>query len=85
MNSIEQLKTITECNIIFIDKNNLKNYILHDYPLHNGYEYLSAVHKADYLRTYFMNFYGGGYSDIKKTTGSWKKSFEDLYNSDNWI
>ena len=32
-----------------------------------------------------MNFYGGGYSDIKKPSGSWKKGFEDLKNSDKWI
>lgn len=85
INSIEQLKAITECNVILIDKNNLNNYILPEYPLHPSYQYLSEVHKADYLRTYLMHFYGGGYSDIKQTTGSWKKSFEDLYNSDKWI
>jgi len=33
-----------------------------------------------------MNFYGGGYSDIKKTTGSWVDSFNELHNTNNkWI
>ena len=32
-----------------------------------------------------MHFHGEGYSDIKKTTGSWRKSFDSLYNSDKWI
>jgi hypothetical protein len=32
-----------------------------------------------------MNFYGGGYSDIKKTTGSWVDSFNKLNNSNYWI
>ena len=32
-----------------------------------------------------MNFYGGGYSDIKCTTGSWKQHFLNLQNSDKWI
>jgi hypothetical protein len=32
-----------------------------------------------------MNFHGGGYSDIKCTTGSWKQSFLDLKNSDKWM
>lgn len=85
LNSINQLKEVTECNIVFIDKNNLNEYILEEHPLHEAYKYLSAVHKSDYLRTYFMNFYGEGYCDIKKTTGSWKQSFNDLYNSDAWI
>ena len=85
INALDNIKQISECNIIFITKETLDNYILPNYPLHEGYKYLSATHKADYLRTYFMNFYGGGYSDIKKTTGSWINSFNQLYNSDYWI
>jgi hypothetical protein len=82
---LEQLKEKYECNVILITTHNLNEYIKKEHPLHPAYEYLSETHKADYLRTYFMNFYGGGYSDIKKTTGSWKKSFEDLRNSEYWI
>ena len=33
----------------------------------------------------FIKAIGEGYCDIKKTTGSWKQSFNDLYNSDAWI
>ena len=83
--NVEQLKEISECDVILIKKNDVNKYILNDHPLHSAYEYLSETHKADYLRTYFMNFYGGGYSDIKKTTGSWKKSFDNLEKSDKWI
>lgn len=32
-----------------------------------------------------MRFHGGGYSDIKKTKGSWIESFVKLKKSDNWI
>ena len=86
LNSIEKLKEISECNIILITNKNLKEYILPFVPLHPSYEYLSFTHRSDYLRTYFMHFYGGGYSDIKCTTGSWKSSFDELYNSNNfWI
>lgn len=84
--SIEQLIHTSECKVILVTMENLHEYILPDTPLHPSYEFLSETHKADYLRTYFMNFYGGGYSDIKKTTGSWKKAFTDLKNSDTyWI
>jgi hypothetical protein len=83
--SIEQLKNTTKCNVLFIDKHNIGKYIFKDIPLHPAYEYLSAVHRSDYLRTYFMNFYGGGYCDIKQTSGSWKESFVSLKNSDYWI
>jgi hypothetical protein len=82
---LTNLRKVSECNVILITKDNLKDYILNDVPLHPTFKYLSETHKADYLRTYFMNFYGGGYSDIKQTTGSWIKSFNDLKNSDYWI
>jgi hypothetical protein len=71
--------------VILVTKANLHEYILPEHPLHEAYQYLSETHKADYLRTYFMNFYGGGYSDIKRTTGSWIDSFHSLNNSDYWI
>jgi hypothetical protein len=32
-----------------------------------------------------MNFYGGGYSDLKCTTDSWINSFNEIINSDKWI
>jgi hypothetical protein len=86
LKSLENLKKVSECNVILVTKNDIPKYILKEAPLHPAYEYLSETHKADYLRTYFMNFYGGGYSDIKKTTGSWRQSFDNLIKSDNmWI
>jgi hypothetical protein len=65
---------------------NLQEYILPQEPLHPAYEYLCLTHKADYLRTYFMNFHGGGYSDIKQTKGNWSASFDELNNDDSkWV
>ena len=80
------LKTLknTGFNVILVTPNNLDNYILKDYPLHRGYQYLSEVHKADYLRCYFMNFYGGGYSDIKRINESWIEHYNKLIKSDYW-
>jgi hypothetical protein len=85
VNCLEQLKATTNCEVILVTKDTLPNYILPDHPLHEAYQYLSETHKADYLRTYFMNFYGGGYTDIKYTTGSWTPAFDDLHNSDAWM
>lgn len=84
-NCLEQLKKVSECDVVLVTPKNLHKYILEEAPLHESYSYLSETHKADYLRTYFMNFHGGGYSDIKCTTGSWKQSFLELENSDKWI
>jgi len=83
LNCLEQLRQITECNIILVTKDNLNEYILPEHPLHEGYPYLSPTHRADYLRTYFMHFHGGGYSDIKIPTGSWKQAFEDILQDKN--
>jgi hypothetical protein len=53
-------------------------------PRHPAYPYLSETHKADYLRTCYMHFYGGAYSDVKKTTGSWRPAI-DAINEDESI
>jgi hypothetical protein len=74
----------TGLNVILITKDDLDQYIQE--PLHEGFQYLSETHKADYLRTYFMHFYGGGYSDIKHTSESWLNANEELNNDpDLWI
>lgn len=86
-NRINGLKTMKEnlnVDIKLIDKNNLNDYIIPEHPLHDGYKYLSLNHKSDYLRCYFMNFYGGGYSDIKPFSkeNNWSQCF-DIINSNN--
>jgi hypothetical protein len=82
---IEQFQHVSGMKITLVTQDNLHEYILPDQPLHSGYPYLSFTHRADYLRTYFMHFYGGGYSDIKETTGSWLTHFDELQNSDKWM
>ena len=81
---LHQLKQVSQCNIILVTPRILDKFILKEHPLHPSFNYLSETHKADYLRTYFMRFHGGGYSDIKKTTGSWVESFENIRKSDKW-
>lgn len=83
--SLKSLYNRSGVDIIFITNQNLKEYILESEPLHSAYKYLSFTQRGDYLKAYFMNFYGGGYSDIKETTGDWNSSFDKLDNSDKWI
>jgi hypothetical protein len=80
---LENLREVSECNVLLITPENLDHYILPEHPLHPAYPYLSETHKADYLRTYFMHFHGGGYSDIKKTPNSWKQAFGDIQQNPN--
>lgn len=82
---LQNLKKKSASNIILITKKNLQKYILPSNPLHPAYNHLSETHKADYLRTYFMHFHGGGYSDIKETTGNWNPYFTNFIKSNKWI
>jgi hypothetical protein len=76
--SLHNLKENSKCNVLLIDTNNLHKYILKNHPLDEAYKYLHYTHRADYLRTYFMHFHGGGYSDIKGTPTSWINAFDDM-------
>lgn len=80
---LNNLRNNTGANVILIDAYNYKDYILQIAPLHPAFPYLSQTHKADYLRTYFMHYYGGGYSDIKYTTASWAAAFDEMSAPEN--
>ena len=72
----------TACPVAFINQHNLPHWIHPDYPLHPAFSFLSATHKSDYLRVYFMHHYGGGYTDIKQTTTPWPQFFDQIRHSD---
>jgi hypothetical protein len=81
---IEALRSMSnsKLNVQLITNNELHFWIKKDYPLHEAYQFLSYVHRADYLRVYFMHHYGGGYSDIKFIYESWHNSWSRLQNSE---
>jgi hypothetical protein len=81
--ALSDLKENSKCNVMLVDTNNLHKYILKNHPLHEAYKYLHYTHRSDYLRTYFMHFYGGGYSDIKGTPMSWINAFDDMRKHPN--
>lgn len=81
LQSIKSLERNAGVEVKVINIHNLENYIIKDFPLHPAYQFLSLVHKSDYLRCYFMYHHGGGYSDIKKCSKSWKNAFIKLNNS----
>ena len=81
--ALDSLRKKSNCNVEFIKKEDIKKYILDDYPLHPAFKYLSTIHQADYFRCYLMHHYGGGYSDLKKCQGDWSSLFNKLYNNKN--
>lgn len=72
--------------VVLVTPKNLGDYILPKFPLHSAYDNLSLVHKADYLRCYFMHHHGGGYADIKSFNKSWVDAFSSLNENQNkWM
>jgi hypothetical protein len=71
-------------NIILITENNFYDYETQNHPIHNAFQYLSATHKADYVRAYMLRHYGGAYSDIKQTNFNFNQYFDMLENSDKY-
>ena len=72
--------------VILITKDNYKNFIKNTHPLHKSFEYLTGNHKSDYLRSYFLHHYGGGYHDIKFRSKDWKECWGEWLKDDNiWM
>ena len=69
------------CAQAHITAETLAHWIDPAFPLHPGFQYLSAVHKCDYLRCYTMHVYGGGYADVKHTTKNWRPFFNAVQES----
>ncbi|NVK34251.1 MAG: hypothetical protein HWE23_07215 [Rhodobacteraceae bacterium] len=78
--SLQKLQ-VSRCQVILVTRQNIDRWILQDAPLHPAFNYLSAVHRADYLRSYFMHHYGSGYSDVKGAPTSWEPAFKTLESS----
>lgn len=81
MKGIKSLEKVSGIKVQLITPKNLPHYIKKDDPLPEAYQYLSLVHKSDYLRSYFMHYYGGGYADIKTYYHSWVQAFDKLDSS----
>ena len=80
--SLDILQRDSGCKVIVVTPDNIDEYLLEEDPLHEGFDLLSLTHKSDYLRSYFIYYYGGGYSDIKGYTYSWLPFYEQLEESD---
>lgn len=85
LEGIKSLEKVCGVEVKLITPKNLPDYIKDDDPLPEAYQYLSFVHRADYLRSYFMYHYGGGYGDIKTYYHSWVPAFEKLEQSDAYV
>lgn len=78
--AFKSLVSNIEVPVILLTYKNYKYFEKKDHPIHKSFEYLSAVHKSDYLRAYMLHYYGGAYHDVKWRVEGWKNEWE----KDNW-
>src|SRR5690606_1936777 len=55
---LESIKKNSGVPFVLVTPGNLEEYIVNEHPLHPAYEYLSLIHRSDYLRCYFMHHHG---------------------------
>jgi hypothetical protein len=74
--SFDLMKSNLGVPLCLITKDNINEFILPDFPLHPAFQWLSDVHKSDYMRIYLLHHYGGGWHDIKPT----KVNFQHVWD-----
>ncbi|MHA6508230.1 glycosyltransferase family 32 protein [Tessaracoccus sp. Y1736] len=74
--SLDLMRARLDLPVHLVTPADLGEWVVEGHPLHPAYEYLSLVHRSDYLRAYFLHFHGGAYLDIKQPLGSWLQAFE---------
>lgn len=67
--------------IEMITPDNYKDYEVEGYPIHPAFQYLSEVHKSDYLRAYVTYHHGGCWTDVKYIDHDWNIYFDMLDNA----
>jgi len=84
--AFEALQSEIGVPLNFITDENLERYIIKGAPPHRAFNYLSPVHKSDYLFAYFSHHVGGGFHDVKRPSGNWAPHFAQLNaDNDSWI
>lgn len=79
---VRSLESTAGVAVVLVTPENVNEFAPSRHP---AYDYLSATHRADYLRAHLMHHRGGGYIDVKRTTGSWSSAFDDLESSKAWV
>lgn len=77
---LNRLKATAGVPVVFIQKKDIDSFVVPTHPLPECFDFLSCVHKSDYLRVYLLYHFGGGYCDIKSIKHGWQDSFR-LLNS----
>lgn len=63
--SLDYLITYSGTPVVLVNKESFLTLSSQESPIHPAFEYLSAVHQSDYVRTFLWHHWGGGWHDIK--------------------
>jgi hypothetical protein len=81
--SLLSIQATIGCPSLHLTLQSLPHWCHPEFPIHGSFQFLSAVHRADYMRCYLMHVYGGGYTDVKGTSVNWVPYFERLASSNS--
>lgn len=79
--NLQTIRDKSGCEVGLVTPQNLNDYIVE--PFHEAYQYLSVIHRTDYLKAYFAYHHGCGYSDIKECNFNWEPYFKQLEENDS--
>lgn len=65
--SLEYMVKHVGLPVVMVSRESIYDLALPGFGIHPAFEYLSAVHQSDYVRTYLWHYYGGAWHDIKAT------------------
>jgi len=80
--SFELMKSNLGVPLCLVTKENINEFLLPEYPLHPAFQFLSDVHKSDYMRIYLLHHYGGGWHDIKPTQVNFSRVWDEFSDPD---
>lgn len=83
---LDDLKRVnSDIPFILVTMKNVGDYDTAATPIHPAYEFLSYVHRSDYLRCFLSHHYGGAYSDIKTPGKAVLPSFDAFDDENVWL
>lgn len=76
--ALECLESRAGVPLEFVSENDIAKWEHPNRPISRYFSFLTTIDQSDYLRAYLMALHGGGYSDIKCTSGSWIQAFDEF-------
>lgn len=84
--ALGQMRTLlADTEVLLVTPREMRDWEVPDWPFHPLLNQLSYIHRADYLRAYFLHHHGGGYADLKRPTHAWADVFDRLDASAAWM